>query len=160
MTVRHLVATSVAAAAAVLSFTTSAVGTAATAPASGDAGARQAQPAGYDATPCLPRYYHSGVKRYVQTCPDWGPANGPWGDRQIPVYANNMTTKVGTIYAPGNDWYVCQKEVTTLDPFPYGGYYNDWWAYTKADNGKWGWAPEVFFVGGDNMDPDRKLAMC
>ncbi len=47
-----------------------------------------------------------------------------------------------------------------MDPFPYGGYYYDWWAYTKADNGRWGWVPEMFFVGGDNMDPDRKLAMC
>ena len=159
MNVRRLVSIAGAAATAVLAFTATAV-SAPGASATTDDAVRSAQQAAYDAYPCLPAYYHSGVGRYVQTCPDWGPANGPWGDRMIPVYGSNLTTQVGTIYAPGNDWYVCQLQMTHIDPFPYGGYYNDWWAYTKADNGQWGWVPEVFFSGGGNLDPDRKLAMC
>ncbi len=112
----------------------------------------------YDATPCLAPYWHSGVARYVQTCPDWGMS----GTNDIPVYNLDASPPaiVGWIDAAGNDWYVCQKQVTQYDPYAYAGYYNDWFAYTLADNGKWGWAPEVFFQGGDNMEPDRKLAMC
>ncbi|OIJ28306.1 hypothetical protein [Nocardioides luteus] len=112
----------------------------------------------YDATPCLAPYWHSGVARYVQTCPDWGMS----GTNDIPVYDLDASPPaiVGWIDAAGNDWYVCQKQVTQYDPYAYAGYYNDWFAYTLADNGKWGWAPEVFFQGGDNMEPDRKLALC
>ena len=111
-----------------------------------------------DTAPCQARYWHDGVDRYVQTCPDWGMS----GTNDIPVY--DITTSppaiVGSIDASGDDWYVCQKRVTEYDPYAYGDYYNDWFAFTMADNGKWGWAPEVFFKGGDNMEADRELAMC
>ena len=111
-----------------------------------------------DAAPCGAAYWHDGVDRNVQTCPDWGRS----GTNDIPVY--DLTTSppavVGTIAAAGDDWYVCQKQVTEYDPYAYGDYYNDWFAYTMADNGKWGWAPEVFFKGGGNMEADANLARC
>jgi hypothetical protein len=115
----------------------------------------------WDAYPCYAPWWHTGIG-WVQTCPDWGPSNGPWGDQKIPVYNLNTSppSVVGTIYAPGDDWYKCQHEMTQYDPFSYGGYYNDWFAKTMADNGNWGWAPEVFFRGGGNNDPDRKLVLC
>lgn len=114
----------------------------------------------WDAYPCYGEWWHSGVQRTVQTCPDWGPTNGPWGDKQIPVYDLNTLQVIGKIYAPGDDWYECQAQITWLDPYKYGAYYNDHWAHTMADNGRWGWVPEVFFRGGGNMDSDRKLRYC
>lgn len=114
----------------------------------------------YDDLPCLGEWWHAGVGQWVQTCPDWGPAGGPWGDRRIPVYDINTRQVIDTIYAPGDDWYDCQIQFAAIEPYKYGAYYNDHWAWTKGDGGRWGWVPEVFFKGGGNMEADRKLQYC
>lgn len=124
-------------------------------------GAGQKQAAATDASPCGGRWYHSGINTYVQTCPDWAPADSPFGAHKYPVFSLGSEPKqVGTIYAPGNDWFICQKQVTEFDPFPAHGYWNNWWAYTMADNGKMGWVPEVYFKGGGNNQADANLAKC
>jgi hypothetical protein len=110
-----------------------------------------------DGQPCGPVWVHPGLDVWVQTCPDWSPDN--W----IPVYqyAVYSAPVVGYIYAPGDDWYLCQ--------FPGGTYamlyrgqnlQNNWWASTMADNGAWGHVPEVFFRGGNNYEPDAALGLC
>lgn len=107
-----------------------------------------------DAFPCGPPWFHPSSPEPVQTCPDWSPNN--W----IPVYASPSSgTVVGHIYAPGNDWYVCQWRFAAWVHTLFG-YQNDWWAYTLADNGGWGWVPETYFRGGANFEPDAGLRHC
>jgi hypothetical protein len=113
-----------------------------------------------DAYPCGNPWYHSGVGLYVQTCPDWAPANSQYGAYRYPVFATPWDrTVVGTIYAPGADWFVCDAKFVDA-PYHAHGYANDWWAFTMADNGEWGWVPEVYFKGGNNWEPDSRLALC
>jgi hypothetical protein len=109
-----------------------------------------------DGSPCGPQFRHNNGW-HVQNCPDWSPNN--W----IPVFADHRVgaRQVGSIYAPGNDWYVCQGRYAgqTYGIF-YGGanLQNDWWAYTMADNGQFGYVPEVYFQGGRNFEPDATLS--
>jgi hypothetical protein len=111
----------------------------------------------YDAWPCLDEWYKGHpANAIVQYCPDWSPDN--W----IPVHErpSGNSRRVGRIYAPGNDWYVCQ-----LQGDPYGlagtGYWNSWWALTYADgNLARGYVNQVYFRGGDNNELDRKLRFC
>jgi len=131
--------------------------------ASGTAGsaAHQRATTASDAHPCGKAWYHAGLDRSVQTCPDWAPKDSPAGPYKYPVYSmGDQPAQVGTIYAPGNDWFICQKQITKFDPFPAHGYYNNWWAYTMADNGKMGWVPEVYFSGGGNNQADAGLRKC
>jgi hypothetical protein len=110
-----------------------------------------------DNVPCGAPWWHSGHGITVQTCPDWAPNN--W----IPVYNGTQygASVVGHIYAPGGDWYVCQLQGATAN-MSYGGvnYANNWWAQSRADNGQWGWVPEIFFQGGNNYERDAALRLC
>jgi hypothetical protein len=107
----------------------------------------------YDGSPCGGPWWHPTYGT-VQTCPDWSPDN--W----IPVY-NGVgpygAFPVDAIYAPGDDWYICQFQGPTA---VVGSYENDWWAWTVGDNGRSGWVPEVYFAGGGNYEPDANLAYC
>lgn len=111
----------------------------------------------YDAWPCLGERYHPLAKTNVQTCPDWAPNN------QIPVHEGPRAGSriVGYINAAGDDWYVCHGEGASY-AIRVGGvlYANNYWAYTYADNLKSGFVNEVYFRGGDNYEPDRKLRFC
>ncbi|GAA4724603.1 hypothetical protein [Phytohabitans rumicis] len=106
-----------------------------------------------DAYPCGPQWWHSGQGLYVQTCPDWSPNN--W----IPVYEYNdaNSRQVGQIYAPGDDWYVCDYPGASLTRY---GLTNNWWALTVADNGAAGWVNEIYFRGGGTNEPDATLRVC
>ena len=106
-----------------------------------------------DSAPCGPAWYHQGIGQYVQTCPDWSPNNS------IPVHVQPDPNSriVGYIYAPGDDWYICEVSAARQDAY---GYHNVWWATTKADNGNWGWVSEVYFAGGGNDEPDAGLRSC
>jgi hypothetical protein len=106
-----------------------------------------------DTIPCGAEFAHAGT--IVQYCPDWSPNN------YIPVYAGHSigSGQIGTIYAPGNDWYECQHKYPN-DIYALGPYQNDWWAKTMADNGRWGWISEVYFRGGNNYEPDAGLNFC
>lgn len=103
-----------------------------------------------DNYPCGAQWWHSGVGQYVQYCPDWAP------DNQIPVLNSSWGVE-GYINAPGNDWYVCQSVGGT---YTLGSYSNDKWAWTMADNGRWGWVSEVYFRGGNNFEADAGLRWC
>ncbi len=106
-----------------------------------------------DTIPCGSSFRHAGT--WVQYCPDWSPDN--W----IPVYRGHSigSGRVGSIYAPGNDWYVCQHRYPN-DVYALGAYQNDVWAKTMADNGQWGWVSEVYFRGGRNYEVDAGLDFC
>jgi len=119
-----------------------------------------------DAHPCGARYWHevsrTGVGYEVQDCSMWR------GD--VPVYeepvsnvgsGNQMPAPVGYLWSAEGNWFLCQAETSRVYRAPGDNdYANDWWAYTMADNGEWGWVPEVFFSGGDNFEKDGNLAGC
>ena len=59
------------------------------------------------------------------------------------------STTVGYLHK-GTNWVICQQvggRVTV------GRYYNNNWAWTLADNLKWGWVNAVYASGGDNDGP-------
>jgi hypothetical protein len=59
------------------------------------------------------------------------------------------STTVGYLHK-GTNWVVCQQvggRVTV------GRYYNNNWAWTLADNSRWGWVNAVHASGGDNDGP-------
>ncbi len=64
-----------------------------------------------------------------------------------PVQAGGAT--VGYLHK-GTNWVICQQvggRVTS------GPYFNSNWAWTLADNNKWGWVNAVYASGGDNDGP-------
>jgi hypothetical protein len=119
-----------------------------------------------DNAPCGSRWFNANVGLDVQYCPDWSP------DGWIPVWASKGLAPqatvgsqtaagseqiVGYIYAPGNDWYHCEGRGEQRS---IGSFWNTWWAWTMADNGRWGWVNEVYFQGGGNDEPDAALVRC
>ena len=107
----------------------------------------------FDNAPCArPQVFRAN--HWVQYCPLWR--------GQVPVYADpdhgNSAAVVGTlVYGGSANWFVGDEPHSR---YTYGSYYNRWWAYTLADNGHWGWVPEVYFSGGDNDEPDAGLYLC
>lgn len=59
---------------------------------------------------------------------------------------NTSMKQVGTLHS-GTNWVLCQ--VGGLK-FTKASYYNNWWAYTKSDQGTWGWVNGVYGMGGAN----------
>jgi hypothetical protein len=110
-----------------------------------------------DDFPCgKPRTSPGGVA-HVQYCPLTAtlPAGG------VPVYKAPYLNsgKVGALYSGGSaNWFEGQ-ECEQYSFGTYMGYKNDWWAYTEADNGHWGFVPEVYFKGGKNNERDAGLAI-
>jgi hypothetical protein len=47
----------------------------------------------------------------------------------------------------GTNWVICQQAGRSERS---GAYYNKWWAFTQANNQKWGWVNAVWAKGGDN----------
>ncbi|MFJ6087936.1 hypothetical protein ACIQI8_41840 [Streptomyces sp. NPDC092369] len=75
----------------------------------------------------------------------------------VPVYSWPFADQpiVGHLNQGGRaNWFIgqCQSVNDNGTPayFRDGPYYNSWWAYTLADNGRWGWVPLVYFSGGAN----------
>jgi hypothetical protein len=112
-----------------------------------------AGPAAADAYPCArPQVYRAS--HWVQYCPLWR--------GNVPVYANpdqgNNAPIVGYLYEGGSaNWFVGDRYRSR---YTYGSYYNGWWAYTLADNNRWGWVSEVYFSGGGNDETDGGLYVC
>jgi hypothetical protein len=106
-----------------------------------------------DKKPCKrPQVKRSG--HWVQYCPMWR--------GNVPVYKDANHGKhgkvVGHLRAGGSaNWFVGDRY---RSKYTLGRYYNHWWAYTKADNGKWGWVSEVYFAGGGNDVTDSGLYVC
>ncbi|MHC3475653.1 hypothetical protein ACYF6T_44320 [Streptomyces sp. 7R007] len=77
----------------------------------------------------------------------------------VPVYASRSprAAVVGRLEQGGAaNWFVTEMRGET---FRDGSAENYWWASTLADNGRWGWVPEVYFAGGDNNEDDAGLLM-
>jgi len=81
----------------------------------------------------------------------------------VPVYGSYSTDPnyggrvVGYLYAGGRaNWFTsqCRGNKATLV-----GYWNYWWAYTLADNGRWGYVPLTYFDGGANDQRSATLPL-
>jgi hypothetical protein len=72
-----------------------------------------------------------------------------------PVVASNNAV-VGYLHQ-GTNWVICQYagRRTTVGP-----YFNKFWAWTKADNGRWGWVNAVYAKGGGNDGGFRHVPVC
>jgi lysophospholipase L1-like esterase len=55
-------------------------------------------------------------------------------------------TLVGYLHQ-GTNWVVCQQRGGRRSS---ADFYNSWWAWTEADDGRWGWVNAVWAKGGDN----------
>jgi hypothetical protein len=111
------------------------------------------------------RVVWSGQQVNVQPCQ----LTSPLANDGIPVYTGPVESSVGaTPPAPTAGWlhgttgkqFVCESLFPEALYHHPAGWYNSWWAYTRAENGAWGWVPEVFFKGGDNDEPDSGLRTC
>lgn len=67
----------------------------------------------------------------------------PWAGAPVQQPSGRI---VGTLHR-GTNWVICQRAGSVRSS---GGYYNDNWAWTLADNNTWGWVNAVFARGGDN----------
>jgi SLT domain-containing protein len=57
----------------------------------------------------------------------------------------------------GTNWVVCQS---TGAEVAIGPDHNNWWAWTEADNGNWGWVNAVYGGGGANDGPFAGVPAC
>ncbi|MFI5896256.1 hypothetical protein ACIA5D_39770 [Actinoplanes sp. NPDC051513] len=115
--------------------------------------AAPAAAAATDDQPCA-RPQVSRASHWVQYCPLW--------KANVPVYSSpdlgNGAPVVGYLVQGGSaNWFVGDRYRSN---YTYSGYSNHWWAYTLADNGRWGWTPEVFFAGGGDNETDGGLYLC
>ncbi|MCT9078713.1 hypothetical protein [Streptomyces fulvoviolaceus] len=99
-----------------------------------------------DNVPC-----HSPTQRNP-TDPSTGRA---WPDTEVRYC--NLTRGVGHLEQGGAaKWFVTEMKGETYRD---GAAENYWWGSTMADNGRWGWVPEVHFAGGDNNEDAAGLLM-
>ncbi|MFF7449696.1 MULTISPECIES: hypothetical protein [unclassified Streptomyces] len=85
----------------------------------------------------------------VNYCRLWG---GSIGVRSAP----GSSTLVGTVNSANSNWF---RGDTLASRFCSGAYCNNAWAFTEADNGAWGWVPEVYF-SSSNTTWDPNLRSC
>ncbi|HEY3003901.1 MAG TPA: hypothetical protein VGJ44_16270 [Kribbellaceae bacterium] len=75
----------------------------------------------------------------------------------MPVYDLGNNVIVGYLWNGGwANWFAEQCQFPEND-YSLNGARNNWWAWTMADNGQWGWVSEVYFSGGDNYEADGGL---
>ncbi|MFD3474571.1 hypothetical protein [Streptomyces sp. NPDC058695] len=77
----------------------------------------------------------------------------------VPVHASRSpgSPVVGHLEQGGAaNWFVTEMKGETYRD---GAAVNNRWASTRADNGRWGWTPEVHLAGGGNYEDDAGLLM-
>jgi hypothetical protein len=57
----------------------------------------------------------------------------------------------------GRNWVICQRQGSTLSS---GSLHNNWWAWTMANDGKWGWVNALWGQGGDNDGDFQGVPSC
>jgi hypothetical protein len=113
----------------------------------------------YDGYPChtptertfTNPYNGTAWKETVRYCPLWRGSVPVYNTRDV-----NSGIKGYLTYGGSANWFVYEMQgaSVTLD-----GGTNNWWASTMADNGQWGWVPEVYFTGGADNEDDAGLLM-
>jgi len=113
--------------------------------APGAVAAHAAEPA---QVPCTPG---SNGRIY---CNFWLPGNGISGGSPV-------TNGVLVGYLPkGRNWITCQQEGPQISLKGYPQYYNKWFAWTTAENGRQGWVNAVAGSGGANNGKFSSTPSC
>jgi hypothetical protein len=86
-------------------------------------------------------------------CPFDTPGNGSTGGSPVLTGAGSSA---GYLHQ-GTNWVLCQAQGRTEVQ---GQYYNYWWAWTKSDQGLWGWVNAVSAAGGANNGAFGGVPMC
>jgi hypothetical protein len=108
-------------------------------------------PAAASASPAPVPCHSIGAGKY--NCYFYPPGNGFSAGTSVVTEGG---TRVG--YLNGGDNYVfCQTPGTTLTS---GRYKNNWWAYTIADDDKYGWVNALYGRGGDNYGKFAHVPSC
>jgi 5-hydroxyisourate hydrolase-like protein (transthyretin family) len=121
--------------------------------------------AAVDDSPCGAQVSVSGYPEPVQVCPLTPPLVTGEG---VPLYRTPVPNPAGAtppgpagaLYGTTPKYFVCQQQFPSATFHHPGGWFNNWWGYTRTASGLWGWVPEVFFQGGDNGEPDFGLRSC
>jgi hypothetical protein len=85
--------------------------------------------------------------------PSWIATAGLYGQNctlrtgSVPVMSrpDPNSARVGTVTNGGARWFLGQQPG---EPYTHDSLHNFWWAYTRADNGEWGWVSLVYFADG------------
>jgi len=118
-----------------------------------------------DAFPCEGQVSVAWSAERVQRCPLVAPLPP---NNWVPVYSRPVARAAGAPNPPPAGWlhgtaeqyFVCQREFPGVEHYHPQGYRNRWWSYTLADEDVWGWTPQVFFQGGKDDEPDKRLVRC
>jgi len=95
---------------------------------------------------CATPSWIAGARLYGQNCA-LSTGNVPVMSRPHP-----KSPRVGTVTNGGARWFLGQQPGEYVKQ---NSVHNFWWAYTRADNGQWGWVSLVYFVDGrDDQSAD------
>ncbi len=73
-----------------------------------------------------------------------------------PVFQAATAERIGSVGGGAQRFY-CQSSGAE---YTIKGFRNHWWAWTRSDQGDWGWVNAVFLAGGDNDSPEPGLPYC
>lgn len=86
-------------------------------------------------------------------CTFWPAGDGIHGGAPV---LNSAGTRVGYLNQ-GTNWIICQRPGQTLTN---GSTKNNWWAYTEANDLKWGWVNAIYAHGGTNFGDFQGVPLC
>jgi hypothetical protein len=110
-----------------------------------------------DTAPCarqaIFKHTSTGGQGWVRYCPLWRGT--------VPVYEEPAQSKVvGYLWNGGSsNWFGASYGSRRGGRIDVGGRWSTWWAYTQADNRRWGYVNEAYFAGNPNDCPDGRLAV-
>ncbi|MGH3415068.1 MAG: serine/threonine-protein kinase [Actinocrinis sp.] len=77
-------------------------------------------------------------------------------DHGAPVFAAGTLDQIGSV-GGGPQRFYCQSSGAE---YSNNAFRNHWWAWTRSDQGDWGWVNAVYLAGGDNDSPEPGLPYC
>jgi Cutinase len=86
-------------------------------------------------------------------CTFWPAGDGIHGGAPV---LNSAGARVGYLNQ-GTNWVICQRVGSTLKN---GSTANNWWAYTEANDRKWGWVNAIYAHGGANFGAFGGVPVC
>ncbi|BEL06295.1 hypothetical protein Q0Z83_044860 [Actinoplanes sichuanensis] len=67
------------------------------------------------------------------------------GDVPVMTHPDPTSAPVGSLAKGGSTWFLGQQPG---EPHTFDATHNFWWAFTRADNGRWGWVSVIHFSDG------------